>query len=111
MNGDAFIEYVNPLHKISVPGYIARCPECGGDLEVEIIEYTADDKRVTVDGFYVECTDEFDDEVACHNHEQHMWERVQDRVHEWLYESVRLVDDKTIFDIRALLDSQKGSPK
>lgn len=86
------IKYIKPTDVLMVPGRIARCPECGDDLEIEIMEYTTDDQRVTVDGFIVHCTADTGGLVVPHNHELSAWERVYDSAHEWLYENVRIVD-------------------
>lgn len=86
---------INELEKLKlyrggeckVPGYVATCPECGGQLQAECYEWDEETGKPTI-SLNVSCIaeenlseEEYVDQQ--HRHWQSNWQPVIDKVHEW----------------------------
>lgn len=80
-----------------IPGSVAQCPECGGALWVEVLEYSLPDRRATDVGIYTQCESEDDeDRDTWHRCEQSEWQPTYDRIYNWMYDNVRIAEEGEI---------------
>jgi predicted nucleic acid-binding Zn-ribbon protein len=82
---------------VMVPPAVAVCPECGGRLYLDVVEWESDSGRPTDGGVHVDCEREPDPdddspeaEDAEHRSWQSDWMPVMDRVTAWARRHVRV---------------------
>ena len=87
---------------IVVPGFVAECPECLGDILLDVIDYGVDDGRVYLGGYVIDCA---------HSNGLHdCWENIDSgSIVDELYSSVQAWLDRSV-RIRIGADGRNLSP-
>lgn len=82
---------------LPIPRIVARCPECGGELVVQVTEYTTDDGAPTEHGIEVDCVrDDLGEENPQNPHRwwQGEWDRTLHHVRAWVMKFARVHPDE-----------------
>lgn len=78
-----------------VPREVGKCPECGGALEVEVVEWDAETGVPTIGGLSIGCREEsLNEEAEHHRHWQSDWQDAIDEVSHWARENIRVPINK-----------------
>lgn len=92
--------YVDTTQPVNIPDTVAKCPECGEYLTVEITEWDTDTGEPTEGGFEISCDME-DFEYDLHAERWPTdWMSVEAKIYQWLLDNVR-VAEATVGDLKA----------
>ena len=78
---------------IDIPNEVAKCPECGSQLLVEVLDIDCETNLPWASSVTVQCKNEdFEQEESWHRHWQSEWQPTIDEVKKWLISSKIAID-------------------
>lgn len=78
---DRYIGQLDYGKSCLIPKSVAVCPECGGRLDAECIEWGAEDGKPSTSGLYIDCRK--DRRRMEHKYWQSDWQSIVDAIGKW----------------------------
>lgn len=84
------MKYIDITNAIDIPSAVAHCPECFGELWVEVTEWEPATGEITEGGFELNCSEEISDPDSHSERWVSDWHPVENKVYQWLLDNVRV---------------------